>query len=108
MDKTDEEMAELVDTLDLPIEATSTYEKWQKALEEELGYRYSPTVAERTWRGVEVLYESLPEVGVKYTRYEQWWGYQGVYTSVNPAITGVPAGRFMPAAKVHELIRGLR
>lgn len=104
--KTDEEMAELVDTLDLPIEATSTYEKWQKELADELGMRYSDAVAGRTWTGVEVLYKSLPEVGIAYRRVEMKWGYQGQYISVDPGITGVGAGRFMTFAQVKGLLGG--
>lgn len=103
---TDEEAAALVDTLDLPIEATSTYEKWQKALAEELGMRYSEKVGGYTWRGVEVLYESLPEVGIAYRRVEMKWGWQGQYISVDPRMTGVPAGQIMSFAKVHELLGG--
>ena len=87
VDKTDEEMAGLVSTLDLPIEATSTYGKWQTKLEEELGLRYSDLLAERTWKGVEVLYESMPEAGVSYQRVEMKWGYQGVYRSTSFALT---------------------
>lgn len=106
--KTDEEMAELVDTLDLPIEATTTYDKWKEALAEELDYRYSDLVAKRTWEGVETLYTSLPEVGIAYRRVEMTWGWQGQFTSVDPRLTGIGAGRIMSLAKVGELTRGLR
>ena len=106
VDKTDEEMAGLVDTLDLPIEATSTYEKWQRQLEEELGIRFSDLVAERTWRGVETLYESLPEAGISYQRVEQKWGYQGTYRSTDFALTGVKAGQFMSFEAVKGLLGG--
>lgn len=101
-----ERYVELVDTLDLPIEATSTYGKWQEALVEELGMRYSDLVAERTWTGVEVLYESLPEVGIAYRRAEMKWGYQGQYISVDPRITGVGAGRIMSFEAVRGLLGG--
>jgi len=105
-DKTDEEMAGLVDTLDLPIEATSTYKKWQIQLEEELGIRFSDLVAERTWTGVETLYEKLPEAGISYARAEMKWGYQGTYRSTSFAQTGVKAGQFMSFGKVKELLGG--
>ena len=98
-----ERYVELVDTLDLPIEATSTYSEWQEALVEELGMRYSDFVGERTWEGVALLYESLPEVGIAYRRVEMKWGYQGQYISVDPRITGVGAGRIMS----FEMVRGL-
>lgn len=108
VDKTDEEMAELVDTLDLPIEATTTYEKWQEALERRLGYEPSSLLLERTWKGVPVLYESLPEVGIAYRRVEMTWGWQGQFVSVDPRMTLIPAGRLMSLASVQELTRGLR
>jgi len=104
--RTDEEYAELVSTLDLPIEATSTYRKWQEALAEELGIRYSEDVASKTWQGVEILYEKLPEAGISYERVETKWGYQGVYRSVSFELTGVKAGRFMSFEKVRELLGG--
>jgi len=104
--RTDEEYAELVSTFDLPIEATSTYGKWQKRLEEELGMRYSEGVAEQTWRGVETLYESLPEAGISYQRVEQKWGYQGTYRSTDFALTGVKAGQFMSFEQVRGLLGG--
>ena len=106
MARTDEEYAELVSTLDLPIEATSTYDKWQEALEEELGLRYSDLVGEKTWGGVTTLYESLPEVGIAYRRVEQKWGYQGQYISLDPAITGARAGTVMSFEKVKGLLGG--
>ena len=104
VDKTDEEMAGLVSTLDLPIEATSTYGKWQAELEEELGLRYSDLLAERTWTGVEVLYEKMPEAGISYQRVEAVWGYQGIWRSTSFALTGVKAGQFMSFDKVRELL----
>jgi len=106
VNKTDEEMAGLVDTLDLPIEATSTYEKWQAELADELGLRYSDLVADRTWTGVEVLYKSLPEVGIQYRRVEMKWGYQGQYISVDPRMTGYKAGTIMSFEKVKGLLGG--
>jgi len=107
VNKTDEEMAGLVDTLDLPIEATSTYEKWQQALSEELGLRFSDIVAERTWKGVEVLHESLPAVGLAYRRVEQKWGYQSQYISVDASLTGQRVGTVVSFEKVQELRGGL-
>lgn len=102
--RTDEEYAELVSTLDMPIEATTTYDKWQAALEEELGMRYSADVAEKTFGGIELLYERMPEAGVGYQRVEMKWGYQGVYRSTSFALTGIQAGRFMSLDKVRELL----
>ena len=105
--RTGQEYAELVSTLDLPIEATSTYEKWQEALAEELGMRWSDLVTEKTWGGIEILYESLPEIGIAYRRAEMKWGYQGQYISVNPALTGYKAGTIMSFAKVSGMLGGL-
>lgn len=104
--RTDEEYAELVSTLDLPIEATSTYDKWQKKLADELGMRFSDELAEKTWRGVEILYEKLPEAGISYQRVEMKWGYQGVYRSTSFALTGIKAGQFMSFEQVRALLGG--
>ena len=104
--RTDEEYAELVSTFDLPIEATSTLRKWQEKLEDELGMRYSEGVAEQTWKGVETLYESLPEAGISYGRAEMKWGYQGTYRSTDFALTGVKAGQFMSFEQVRGLLGG--
>lgn len=108
MAKTPLEYAGLVDTFDIPIEETTTFEKWQKALGEKLGIRYSPFLAEETWEAMPITYEALPELGIQYRRIEQWWGWQSTWRSLDPSITGVPAGRFISQAKVSELIRGLR
>ena len=105
--RSDEEYAELVATFDLPIEATSTYEKWQKELADELGMRYSEEVAGKTWGGVELMYESLPEIGIAYRRAEMKWGYQGQYISVDPAMTGAKAGTIMSFDLVKTLLGGL-
>lgn len=100
-----ERYVELVDTLDLPIEATATYRKWQEALAEELQMKYSDAIAERMWEeALPIHYESLPEVGVAYRRAEMKWGYQGQFISVDPAITGVKAGVIMSWEKVKGLI----
>ncbi len=108
MHKTDEEMAELVDTLDLPIEATTTYKKWQEALSKELGMRYSEPLAKRTWVGVDVLYRQFPETGIGFRRAEMKWGYQSQFISLDPRITGQRAGTIISSAKVTELLKGLR
>jgi len=105
--RTDEEYAELVSTLDMPIEATSTYDKWQTELEEELGMRYSSDLGEKTWGGIEILYEKLPEAGLAYRRVEMKWGYQGQYISVDPALTGYKAGTIMSFERVKEVLGGL-
>lgn len=105
--RSDEEYAELVATFDLPIEATSTYKKWQIELADELGMRYSEGVAEKTWGGVEILYESLPQVGIAYRRAEMKWGWQGQYISVDPAMTKAKAGTIMSFDLVKKLLGGL-
>jgi len=68
--------------------------------------RYSSDLGEKTWGGVELMYESLPEVGIAYRRAEMKWGYQGQYISVNPSITGVGAGRIMSFEAVKGLLGG--
>jgi len=103
VDKTDEEMAELVDTLDLPIDATATYEKWQKALGEELGMRYSDLLAERTWRGVETKYEALPELGLRMERLVHQEGTIGQFTQAH--FRDLATGRFIKYSVVEEMVR---
>ncbi len=88
----------------MPIEATSTQDRWQKALADELGMRYSDEVAGATWKEIPTVYESLPEIGIAYRRVEMKWGFQGQYISVDPAVTGIPGGRVMSFAKVNELL----
>jgi len=105
--RTDQEYAELVSTLDLPIEATSTYEKWQKKLADELGMRFSDELASQTWQGIEILYESLPEIGVAYRRVEQKWGFQGQYISVISELSGYKAGTIMSFEAVRGMLAGL-
>ena len=105
--RTDEEYAELVSTLDLPIQATYAYERWQEALEDELGMRYSEELSRKTWTGVEILYEKMPEAGIFFRRVEQKWGYQEQYISIVPAITGYEAGTIMSFERVKELLKGL-
>ena len=102
--KTAEQYMDLVATFDMPVECTSTYEKWQKCLADELGMRYSEELSERTWGEIPTLHESLPEVGIAYRRVEMKWGWQGQYISVIPAITGIGAGRVMSFAAVTRLL----
>lgn len=93
-------------TLDLPLQATVAYEKWQRALEDLLGMRYSADVASKTWEGVELLYERMPEAGISYERLETKWGYQDIYRSTSFALTGVKAGQFMLFDLVKKLLKG--
>lgn len=98
-----ERYVELVDTLDIPIEETSTISKYQAALERELSWNYGEAVVVPAWEALLLRYESLPEVGIAYRRVEMKWGYQGQYISVDPRITGVGAGRIMS----FEAVKGL-
>ena len=103
--KTDEQYAELVSTLDFPLQETTAYDKWQKALADELGMRYSDELAGKTWEGVTTLYERMPEAGISYERLEVKWGYQSVYRSTSFDLTGQKAGTFLAFEKVKELLR---
>lgn len=102
MDKTDEEMAELVDTLDFPIEETTTYEKWQEALREELGPRYSDALAEKSWRGVETKYVALPELGFRMERTVRYPGTIRQYTQLQ--FRDVKTGRYVSPERSTAMI----
>lgn len=102
VDKTDEEMAELVDTLDLPIEETTTYEKWQKGLVEELGDRYSETLAGKSWRGVETKYVALPELGLRMERTVRYPGTIKQYTQLQ--FRDVETGRYVSPERSTAII----
>jgi len=104
LDKTDEEMAELVDTLDLPIEETTTYDKWQKALAEELEMRYSDTLAEKSWRGVRTKYVALPELGMRMERTVRYPDTIKQYTQLQ--FRDVVTGKYVSAPFASEEIRG--
>ncbi|GAI42468.1 unnamed protein product [marine sediment metagenome] len=97
---------ELVTTLDISIEETSTVSKYQTALERELSWNYGEAVVEPAWEALKLRYESLPEVGIAYRRVEMKWGYQGQYVSVDPRMTGVGAGRIMSFEAVTGLLGG--
>ena len=102
MEKTDEEMAELVDTLDLPIEETTTYGKWQDALAEELGMRYSDTLAEKSWRGVETKYVALPELGMRMERTVRSPGTIQQYTQLQ--FRDAATGRYISPERSESMI----
>lgn len=103
VEKTDEEMAALVDTFDLPIEETTTYERWQKALAEELEMKYSDLLAEKSWRGVETKYVALPELGLSMERRVFFPGTIKQYTELQ--FRDVATGRFVARPAAGEQIR---
>jgi len=69
--------------------------------------RYSESVGDKTWGGIETLYEKLPEAGLAYRRVEMKWGYQSQYISVTPELTGYKAGTIMSFERVREMLGGL-
>ncbi|GAI98796.1 unnamed protein product, partial [marine sediment metagenome] len=89
-------------TLDLPIEATTTYEKWQAALRDELGARYSDLVGERTWVGVETKYSALPEVGLSLARIKHNVGTIREFTELS--FRDVETGRFVKYETAQSMI----
>jgi len=72
------------------IEATTDMRSWFRFVErwmlEERGYR--PTVAQlfRTWRGVEVLYEKLPQINIRFepviSRIGKPWRFRDLRTGI--------------------------
>lgn len=100
---TDEECAELVDTFDLPIEATTTYEKWQKALSDELGMRYSDELAKRSWHGVQTKYVTLPELGLRMERRIFYPGTIRQFTELQ--FRDMKTGRFVSPGVSSEMIK---
>lgn len=74
MDKSDEEMAALVDTLDIPIEATWEREELHDWLYRELGKDFSAEGLEKVWKGVGIRYDIMPQVNVSVQHYTAYPG----------------------------------
>lgn len=97
-----------LERLDIPLEETSTIDRLQRWLAENAKLpRGMDIPSERqisaVWTGLDIKYRFLPELGIEYRRVEMTWGWQGQYISLDPAFTGIPAGRIMSPAKVYEL-----
>ena len=105
MDKTDAEMANLVDTVDVPVGATTDIDALQEWLAQELGYK-APTAREgleRWWAGVQTRYEALPELGLKLDRVTHNIGKINEYTEVS--FRDITTGRFVKYDLAQSMIR---
>jgi len=108
---TDEDLLELVDRFDVPIEDTTTGDRLREALREKLGKTFAEEVSEsflsRFQEGVALRYESLPSIGISYQlvarpptpKLPSGW-YQGTFRDI---ITG----RYVSYSDVEGLF-GLR
>lgn len=71
---TDEDVLELVERFDVDIEDTTTIDKLQAALGDKLAAAGVPYVSkdfqDRFREGLELKYESLPEIGVRFRYYQ--------------------------------------
>jgi len=109
---TDEDVLELVDRFDIPLEDTVDVERLQKALAEKLeaaGVGYvSADFLDRFQHGLSLKYEQLPEAGVSFKTFQRpstrahpggWW---------QPVYRDVATGRFISRATVIERVKGLQ
>lgn len=91
--KTDVELAGLVDTVDMPVSATTDIKAMQEWLEEELQEKApkTPEGIARWWTGIETRYEALPELGLGVERIVHHRGTIRQYTEVSfrNLVTGV-------------------
>jgi hypothetical protein len=101
---TDEDVLELVERFDIPVEDTATVEKLTRALGEKLGAAGVPYVSEafleRFQSGLTLKYEGLPEIGVAFAAYHRpsTKDYPGGY--YQPVYRDVATGRFISASVV--------
>lgn len=105
-----EDLAEWLERMDIPLEATATVEKLRDWLGKNINLpagMVGPSEAQvgRAWQALDNKYRYLPELGISYERVYQprWFGYQGIFRSLDPRITGVRAGAFISPVKVKEL-----
>jgi len=109
---TDEDVLELVDRFDIPLEDTVETEKLKSALKDKLsaaGVDYvSADFLDRFQYGLSLKYEQLPEVGVSFKTFHRpstpahpggWW---------QPVYRDVATGRFISRATVIERVKGLQ
>jgi len=108
---TDDDVLELVERFDIPIEDTASIEKLTRALGEKLEAAGVPYVSadflERFQYGLTLRYEALPEVKVAFAAYHKpsTATYPGGYWQ--PVYRDVATGRFMSASVVKERLAGL-
>ncbi|MBU2249575.1 MAG: hypothetical protein KKD77_22705 [Gammaproteobacteria bacterium] len=104
MDKTDEEMAALVDTIDVPVSATTDIRRLRDWLREELDYKAPGTAEglEKWWRGVETRYGALPELGLGLERYVHNAGKINQYTEVS--FRDLTTGKFVGYETARSMI----
>jgi len=109
---TDEDVLELVERFDIPVEDTTTIERLEAALREKLAptgvEEVSPAFLDRFQHGLTLKYEALPEAGVSFRSYYRpstkahpggWW---------QPVYRDVATGRFISPSVVKERLAGLR
>lgn len=109
MAKTDTEYAELVDTLDIPIETTSDRAALRRYLLEQLGKDFTDEGLDKLWGGVETRFTGYREVGVSLEWYKR--GAGKVWQWTQPIYRDIKTGRFMPrfdaASRIEVWRKGL-
>lgn len=109
---TDEDVLELVDRFDIPLEDTVDIERLQKALAEKLEAAGVPYVSKdflsRFQRGLELKYKALPEAGVSFKAYFREPTPRYPAGRWQPVYRDVATGRFISPRLVEEKVAGLR
>ena len=108
---TDEDLLELVERFDIPLEDTVDIAKLQAALAEKLAAAGVPYVSEafleRFLHGIELKYEILPEIEISFAAYHRpsTRTYPGGYWQ--PVYRDVGTGQFISKVTVLERLTGL-
>jgi len=100
--KSEEEYAALVDTLDIPLEATLAIEPLRDWLSSELGKEFTDEGIQKLWSGVEARYEIFPQIGISVSTVALYPDTIRQYnlTRYRDLVTG----RFVSGFDVHSMI----
>ena len=108
---TDEDVLELVDRFDIPLEDTVEVDRLTKALGEKLEAAGVPYVSTdfltRFRHGIELKYETLPEAGVSFKDYARPSTAAHPGGFYQPVYRDVATGRFISPVTVAERLKGL-
>lgn len=108
---TDEDVLELVDRFDIPLEDTVDIERLTLALKEKLeaaGVDYvSADFLHKFQEGISLKYETLPEVGVSFKSYLRPSTPMHPAGYWQPVYRDVATGRFISRAVVTSRVTGL-
>lgn len=108
MAKSEADYASLVDTLDIPLEATTDIETLRDWIRQNVARNFSDVglenEVEALWRGVQYKYDVLPQLDLGVSTFVQYRGTlrEAVTTRYRDLVTG----RFVSAADVSDVIGG--